>query len=87
MPLSISIGSDSEVFVYMDASGRDDLIAMLQSLEVPTCPTSNDHFHLFSKDWGTGELSEIEASVLEDLDHQKCHHIKMMMRPNEEFSS
>lgn len=85
--MKIALGNaEGEVQLFLDEEGRDQLIEYLSKLEFPIDSKSHEHFHLFSKEWGTGDLAVLNSSARERLGLEPVHHLKVCMRPSKEDS-
>lgn len=62
----------SEVLLYCNAEGRALLIQELQRLD-----ETNDHFHLYSEEWGGEELRTHSYDG-----KPVAHHLKVLFRPD-----
>jgi hypothetical protein len=82
MKVSASFDANGQVYLYLDQEGRDFLVCELQSLEYPSAK-SHEHFHLFSQEWGPGDLDTLDPETLENTQQQQVHHMKVFMRPSE----
>ena len=81
--MKIAFGNaDGEVHLFLDAEGRDEFIERLKELEFPKDTKSHEHFHLFSEEWGTGDLSVLNSSMREAIGLEPVHHLKVYMRPS-----
>lgn len=58
--------------LHMDSDGLDCLIRHLQHLRSSLAAGKYDHFHMFSKDWGDGELTI--STMGEQIDDGRAIH-------------
>ncbi|WP_299778223.1 hypothetical protein [uncultured Roseobacter sp.] len=83
--MKIALGSvEGEVHLFLDGEGRDELIEYLSELEFPNDSKSHEHFHLFSEEWGMGQLTALNSPTREKFGLAPVHHLKVYMRPSEE---
>ena len=68
--------------MFLDEKGRDELIENLKSLKFPNDKTSNEHFHLFTDEWGGNGLVGLNAATCKRLGLKPIHHLKVYMRPS-----
>jgi hypothetical protein len=79
--VKIALGAgNGEVHLFLDEKGRNELIECLKELEFPT-PTSHEHFHLFTEEWGSHGLVVLNDATCEKLELEPVHHLKVYMRP------
>jgi hypothetical protein len=67
-------GEPVAVEIYVNPAGRDHLMEQLAALD-----SSHEHFHMFSRAWGSDELGQ------NAYDPQKpvVHHLKVLFRLDE----
>lgn len=83
--MMIALGASAgEVELYLDEQGRKELVQLLTELEVPRDRNSFEHFHLFSSEWGNGQLSTLNDVVCKKLSLERVHHFKVTMLPSNE---
>lgn len=75
--LALVVDADGQqVFVHLDRAGVDHLIRQLEhirkGLDANDCP----HVHLFSSEWGDGELS-ISTAMDQGQAGRPIHHLKI----------
>ncbi|MEM9715374.1 MAG: hypothetical protein AAF826_02545 [Pseudomonadota bacterium] len=68
------------VRLVFDKKGRDELVELLQSIDVGSERKGvRDHAHLFSIDWGVGDLDKLRAAFLKSYGEKQGHQIDLMM--------
>jgi len=81
--VKIALGvAEGQVHLFLDEKGRDDLIESLKELEFPLNSKSNEHFHLFTEEWGGDGLVLLNHETTERLGVEHVHHLKVCMRPS-----
>jgi hypothetical protein len=71
----VSDEKGEQVTVHMDKNGIYFLINTLQKLLDHLEEGECEHDHLFTKEWGSDELTSTKAQNLED-EHHQIHHVK-----------
>jgi hypothetical protein len=72
----------NQVFLHADLAGVEYLIKELEYLRKELKNNDCPHTHLFSEDWGSGELST-STMLNKDAEGLAVHHLKMYGWNNE----
>ena len=67
-------GAPDKVEIYLNEAGLAKLLDELRGLS-----EQNDHFHMFTEDWGSDELMNRAYSPSQHV----VHHLKVLFRPDE----
>ena len=75
--LSVVTDEDgSQVFIHLDLAGVNYLLKELSHLKAQLEDNDCPHFHLFTEEWGGGELTSSKLPDQKDEKHQ-VHHLKI----------
>ncbi len=74
MTIAMDVDPDGELRIYVNPEGREWLVKELQRLSA-----ENDHFHLFSPEWGGDDLNNVPYDDKDRI----VHGAKVLLRLDE----